>query len=98
MDHHRRARGTLRVGRASFDEIDAKLARKFTDGEPAFVAGRTGQAADFDGRRFVDAGKIGSFGFLDKFCLSAWVNPTDAAGGMIVSRMKDARKRPVTTS
>ncbi len=70
--------------------VHAELAAKFSDGEPAFAPGRVGQAGDFEGRRYVDACNVGAFGFLDKFSTSAWVNPADAAGGIIVSRMKDA--------
>lgn len=72
------------------NETNAQLAAKFAGGEPAFTPGRTGQAADFDGRRFVEAGNAGAFGFLDKFTLSAWVNSADAAGGTVISRMKDS--------
>ncbi|HUY93023.1 MAG TPA: DUF1553 domain-containing protein [Pirellulales bacterium] len=62
---------------------------KFVDGEPAFSHGRTGQAAEFDGQRFVDAGPTGDFGYLDKFSISAWINPAEANAGTAISRMKD---------
>jgi hypothetical protein len=43
-----------------------------------------------DGRRFIDAGNVGDFGFYDKFTLAAWINPADERGGTIISRMTDA--------
>ena len=30
---------------------------------------------DFDGKRFLDAGDVGDFGFYDKFTLAAWIYP-----------------------
>ncbi len=63
---------------------------KFVDGEPAFAAGRLGEAADFDGRRFIDAGNIANFGYFDRFSLSAWIFPRGGHGGTIISRMTDA--------
>jgi hypothetical protein len=61
----------------------------FHDGEASFVAGRKGRAVDFDGRRFVDVGDAGSFGYYDKFSLAGWVRQRGAEGGVIVSRMAD---------
>jgi len=72
------------------NEIDAESQAKVVDGEPAFSPGRIAQAAEFDGRRFVDAGSTGAFGYLDKFSLSAWINPAEANAGTAISRMKDA--------
>jgi hypothetical protein len=42
----------------------------------------------FDGKRFVDGGKVGDYGFYDKFTLAAWVNAA-APAGSIVSRAQD---------
>ena len=58
------------------------------EGEPAFVTGRVGQAASFDGKHFLNAGDIAGFGFYDKFTLAAWVYPT-AAQGAIVANAED---------
>jgi hypothetical protein len=63
---------------------------KFVDGAPAFATGRIGDAAEFDGRRFVDAGDIANFGYFDKFSLGAWILPRGEHGGTIISRMTDA--------
>jgi mono/diheme cytochrome c family protein len=65
---------------------------KFVDGEPAYVPGRIGQAADFDGKRFIDVGNVGNFTFYDKFTLSAWIYPRGPKGGTILSRMKDTAR------
>jgi hypothetical protein len=75
--------------RHSFDG-QAESQAKFVDGESTFAPGRIGQAAEFDGRRFVDAGSAGAFGYLDRFSLSAWVQPAEANAGTVISRMKDA--------
>ena len=37
------------------------------DGEPQYGTGPTGQAGEFDGKRYVDAGNVGNFGFYDSF-------------------------------
>jgi hypothetical protein len=61
----------------------------FAGGEPAFGAGRSGKAALFDGRRHVEAGDVGDFGFYDRFSLLASIYPEGTAGGAIVSRMAE---------
>ncbi len=58
---------------------------KLVDGQPHFVAGRIGEAASFDGQRFIDAGDIANFTYNDPFSVGAWVHPT-AGDGVIVSR------------
>ena len=67
----------------------ATNAAKFQEGSPAFAPGLLGQAAEFDGRRFIDAGDLGNFGFFDKFSVSAWFYLADARGGSIVTRGED---------
>jgi hypothetical protein len=58
------------------------------DGEPQYAAAPIGQAGEFDGKRYVDAGNVGNFGFYDSFTVSAWINPA-AASGTIASRAAD---------
>jgi hypothetical protein len=58
----------------------------------AYVLGRIGQAADFDGRRYVLAGNVGDFGFYDKFSLSAWVFAKGEPNGAIMSRMTETAR------
>jgi hypothetical protein len=71
---------------------DEKLAgAQFQDGQPQFGSGRIGQAASFDGKRFILGGNIGAFGFQDKFTIAAWINPT-AGTGAIVTRTKDVEE------
>ena len=55
------------------------------DGQPSFAPGRVGEAMNFDGRRFVNAGDIANFTYAEPFTLAAWIYPT-APDGAIVSR------------
>ncbi len=61
----------------------------FQDGEPEFASGQLGRAASFDGKRFIDAGNVGDYGFYDKFSLAAWIYPKGEQSGAVMSRMKD---------
>jgi hypothetical protein len=57
-------------------------------GAEQYAAGPVREAGDFDGKRYVDVGNVGNFGFYDAFTLSAWIDP--AAGmGTIMSRALD---------
>lgn len=62
------------------------------DGEAAFAAGRIGQAASFDGGRYIqgeDIAGFSSYGFYDdKYSISVWIRPA-AATGAIVTRVQD---------
>ena len=64
----------------------------FRDGNPDYARGQIGLAASFDGKRFIDAGNVGEFGFYDKFSMAAWIYPLDEKGGAIFSRTKDLNK------
>ncbi|MSU48380.1 MAG: DUF1553 domain-containing protein [Opitutus sp.] len=59
---------------------------KFINDEPAFAPGRIGLAAALDGKRFINCGDVGNFGFFDKFTLTAWINP-HGLNGALFSRM-----------
>jgi mono/diheme cytochrome c family protein len=59
---------------------------------PAFVAGKRGQAARFDGKSGIVVGDVAHFGFLDKFSLASWVRVDNDGGGTIISRMMDVRQ------
>jgi hypothetical protein len=63
---------------------------EFQNGEAEYVPGKIGLAATFDGKKFIDAGNVGDFGFYDKFSLAAWIYPKGNKGGAVLSRMKDA--------
>jgi hypothetical protein len=63
---------------------------EFVDGQPSWGEGRMGQAAVFDGKRFVAIKDVGDFGFYDKFTLAAWIYADGPQGGTILSRMTDA--------
>src|SRR4029077_7656569 len=58
-------------------------------GQAQYAPGQAGQAGEFDGKRYVDAGNTGNFGFYDSFTLSAWIDPSSGTG-TIVSRALDA--------
>ena len=64
---------------------------RFAEGEAAYADGKLRRAAQFDGRRFVDAGDVARFGYFDAFSASAWVHP-QAAEGTILSRMKNTAR------
>lgn len=61
---------------------------QWKDGQERYAAGPMAQAGDFDGKRYIDAGNVGNFGFYDSFTLSAWINPAVSTGA-IVSRAVD---------
>ena len=69
-----------------------RSAGTFEDGHPAYGPGRLDQAAEFDGKRFINAGNVGEFGFLDKFTLAAWVYPKGETGGYLLSRKTRAAR------
>ena len=85
---------TMTNGLLARFELDGKLTRAFGTNEPAtfvngeavFAPGRGGLAASLDGRRFIDCGDAGDFGFFDKFTLAAWIQP-HGADGTLLSRM-----------
>lgn len=54
----------------------------------SYVSGRYGNAANFDGKAFLEVGKISDYSFYHHFTLSAWIRPT-AADGAIVTKAKD---------
>lgn len=72
------------------DRTGGSSGGKFKGGDAAWVPGRFGQAADFDGKRFIAAGDVGDFGFYDKFSLAAWIYPKGDDGGAILSRMLES--------
>ena len=65
---------------------------RFEEGRPKFTEGKIGQAAGFDGSRFIDAGDLANFGFYDRFSLGAWIYPEGDQGGAIVSRTLELEK------
>ncbi len=76
---------------------DAKPAEMgFKDGTPKYVPSPLGQAAQFDGKLYFDAGRTANFDYRDrvtdykdKFAISAWFYPESENSGAIVTRMKD---------
>ncbi len=64
---------------------------RLEDGQPRFVPGPLGEAASFDGKRFINAGDVANFGYTDKFTLAAWIYPK-APDGVIVSRATEGEE------
>ncbi len=52
------------------------------------VEGRLGSARLFDGKQFIDAGKVARFDWQDPFTFSAWIKPS-SPDGAILSRAQD---------
>jgi len=61
---------------------------QWKDGTAQYTAGPLAQAGDFDGKRYIDVGNVGNFGFYDSLTLSAWIAPSSGTG-TIVSRAND---------
>jgi len=57
------------------------------DGTAAFADGPLGQAAEFDGQRWLDAGDVGDFGEDESFAISCWVKPRGREAMTILARM-----------
>ncbi len=72
---------------------DNENTHKFEPDDLMCGPGKTGQAADFDGHRFIDAGKVAQFGPKDKISFGAWIYPTETQSGGILSVM-DKEFRP----
>jgi hypothetical protein len=51
--------------------------------------GRLGQALEFDGSNYVDAGQIGDFDNIDKFSISVWIQLSSNDIGTVLSKMDD---------
>jgi hypothetical protein len=85
------ARG--RVASFNFDDKnDAATNKTFRDGQPQYAEGVQHTAADFDGKRFVDAGDVADFGYFDSFSIAAWIRPATSDAGTVVSKMTDAER------
>ncbi|HJZ92422.1 MAG TPA: DUF1553 domain-containing protein [Gemmataceae bacterium] len=59
------------------------------DGPAVYVPGRLGKALDLDGKRFVDVGNVGDFGFDDRFSLALWVNVRQLTGALLSRAVDD---------
>ncbi len=57
------------------------------DGPSKFTGGRIGQAAEFDGKLWLDAGDVGDFGEDESFAISCWVKPSGNKAMTILARM-----------
>ncbi|WP_397569209.1 DUF1553 domain-containing protein [Schlesneria sp. T3-172] len=70
-------------------ELDSPQERvgQWHDGEPTYESGPLGQAATFDGRRWIDAGIAGYLGEDESFVISCWVKPQADHAMTILARM-----------
>ena len=85
-------RWTVRKGLAARYALDGDPGEaKPVGGMPVWSEGRIGRAAAFDGRRHLEAGDVGKFGYFDKFSLAAWVRPSKLTG-TVLSRMKNTAR------
>jgi len=82
-----------RIASFSFDDTnDEAINKTFRDGEPQYSEGLQLAAADFDGKRFIEAGDVANFGYFDSFSIAAWIRPATSEAGTVVSRMTDAEQ------
>lgn len=58
----------------------------FDVNQARYTVGRLGQAIELDGSSILNAGDTASFGYFDKFSITAWVNAT-GDNGTLISRM-----------
>ena len=73
----------VQAGNSPYKEREAT----WHDGTAAFAKGQFSQAAEFDGKRWLDAGDIGDFGEDESFAISCWVKPHGRKAMTILARM-----------
>ena len=71
------------------DVSEKAPAAQFKEGEPKYAPGQLGTAAEFDGKRFIEAGDVANFGYRDRYSFGAWIFPRDENAGTILSRVED---------
>jgi hypothetical protein len=62
---------------------------KATGGEPAYVSGPLGAAAQFNGKQFIDVGDVADLSENEPFSFSAWVFPRTTRPMAVLSRMDE---------
>jgi len=76
--------GAMATGLVAHYSLDGEqTGAQWREGEASLSPGRIGQAASFDGKRFLDAGNVANFGFYDKFTLAAWIYPQTSTGAIV---------------
>ena len=73
------------------DEVIQASVEGADDAELPFVDGKLGQAAEFDGKSFVDGGPGFKFNYKDPFTFSAWIYPA-SPNGAILSKVQPFSK------
>ncbi len=66
---------------------EERLSCVWRGGEPDFSNGRIGQAANLDGREWIEAPEIADFGDDESFAISCWVKPKGAGAMTILAKM-----------
>jgi len=85
------------IAHFTFDEKDGNATVNAVDpnssglihGPVSRAEGRAGQALEFEGSTWVDAGQVGVFNSEDQFSIAAQFRPTAHAGGAVLSKMDD---------
>ena len=67
---------------------DSNTAKSEVNGE-VYGPGPIGQSAAFDGRRFIDVGKVAPIESNDKISFGAWIYPSDTQEGGVFSIMEE---------
>lgn len=76
-------------GEQTLDSVDPERKAKI-EGKTAREPGKFGQALEFTGKNYVDAGQIGNFDSDQKFSLAAWFFPTSNEATTILSKIDEA--------
>jgi hypothetical protein len=87
-----------RPNEEKFDHAEVKKEDTgFRNGAPKFVSSPFGQAVEFDGRYYFDAGRTANFDyrdrlrdFKDNFAVSVWIYPESDQSGAIITHMHEA--------
>jgi hypothetical protein len=87
-----------RPNEEKFDHADVKKEDTgFRNGTPKFVSSPIGQAVEFDGRYYFDAGRTANFDyrdrlrdFKDNFAISIWIYPESDQSGAILTHTHEA--------
>jgi len=64
---------------------------QFKGGDPAYARGISGKAAEFDGKRFIEAEDTPDFERLDPFSFGAWVYSLPETEGPVIAKLDDSK-------
>ncbi len=79
------------LARFALDQNAKEKQDEFKDGKPTYKSGVLGDAADFDGKRFINLGDVANFDRTDAFSFGAWIYPMKPDNvGAFIARMNEA--------